>query len=93
MPRLQSEHTSSVGCPVGERTVGVLRRGAKSEAGYNLLSCGRETYLIDGDGRVCHSWRSKRRVFCAYLLPGGELLRDGSENLDAELFQVPANDF
>lgn len=49
---------------------------------------GRETYLIDNDGRVVHEWRSTRNVFSAYLLPNGNLVRDGSENEIAVCFRA-----
>ena len=46
-----------------DRTVGVVHReDAKCDPGYNLLSVGRETYLLDHDGRVCHEWSSSRPV-------------------------------
>ena len=47
--------------------------------GYTLLSVSRTTYLIDKEGRVLHTWASRREVFVAYLLPSGNLLRDGSD--------------
>ena len=37
--------------------------------GYTLLSVSRTTYLIDKEGRVLHTWASRREVFVAYLLP------------------------
>ena len=86
---LLANHTSSIDCPLAERTVGVVSRDeALSEPGFSLFSKGKETYLIDSDGRVVHSWRSSRVVFCAYLLEDGSLLRDGSENIEAELFKA-----
>ena len=47
--------------------------------GYTLLAVSRTTYLIDKEGRVLHTWASRREVFVAYLLPSGNLLRDGSD--------------
>lgn len=52
------------------------------------MSLGRETYLFDSDGRVIHEWSSSRFVFCSYLLPNGNLLRDGSENIIAVGFRT-----
>ena len=75
--------------PLEDRTVGVLERDdARISPGYTLLCQGCETYLIDSDGRVVHEWRSTRPVFIAYLLPNGNLVRDGSENEDAPGFQA-----
>lgn len=75
--------------PLAERTVGVLdRNDAKMQKGYTLFCASQETYLIDEDGRVVNEWRSSRPVFCAYLLPNGNLLRDGSENVEAPCFQA-----
>lgn len=53
-----------------------------------MMSVGRETYLFDSDGRVVHEWMSSRIVFCTYLLPNGNLLRDGSENIIAVGFRT-----
>ena len=74
---------------MNERTVGVLERDdAKMQTGLTLLCAGRETYLLDEDGREVHRWRAPRPVFAAYLLPSGNLLRDGSESIDAPSFQA-----
>ena len=71
---------SSAEAPLEARTVGVLERDdARAQPGYTLLCAGREVYLIDLDGRVVHEWRSERNVFVAYLLPNGNLVRDGSD--------------
>lgn len=71
------------------RTVGVLeRKEGKMMPGYTLVCCGQYQFLLDSDGRVCHEWCSQRNVFVAHLLDGGNLLRDGSENTDAPLFQA-----
>eukprot|EP00656_Telonema_subtile_P020630 TRINITY_DN21717_c0_g1_i2.p1 TRINITY_DN21717_c0_g1~~TRINITY_DN21717_c0_g1_i2.p1 ORF type:complete len:457 (+),score=62.13 TRINITY_DN21717_c0_g1_i2:106-1476(+) len=56
--------------------------------GCTLVCGGREVYLIDADGCVVHKWRSSRNVFVAYLLPNGNLIRDGSENDVAVGFQA-----
>ncbi len=75
--------------PLHERTVGVVDRAdGRVLAGPTLFSQGRETYLIDLDGRVLHSWRAQRNVFCARLRPNGNLLRDGSENVEAVSFRA-----
>jgi hypothetical protein len=67
--------------PIEERTVGVVCCDeTKVQVGFNVIAAGRETYLLDMDGRVVHEWRSKRATFVAYLLTDGNLLRDGSEN-------------
>lgn len=77
------------GVPMEERSVGVVERDdSKIFPGMTLLCAGLETYLIDSDGRVVHEWRSERPVFAAYLLPNGNLLRDGSENDIAVAFQA-----
>jgi len=74
---------------MADRTVGVLeRKDGKIQAGYTLFCMAREQYLIDGDGRVVHEWRSQRDVFSVYLSPDGLLLRDGSENVDAPCFKA-----
>ena len=72
-----------------DRTIGVIERNDKYiQTGYNLMSIGKETYLFDSDGRVVHEWTSERSVFCSYLLPNGNLLRDGSENIIAVGFRT-----
>ena len=72
-----------------DRTVGVvLRVEDKVQEGYVLFSVGHETYLVDQDGCVVHEWRSTRVVFTAKLLPGGSLLRDGNELMNAPLFNT-----
>jgi len=76
------------GVPLADRTVGVLERDATMQEGLTLFSMGRETYLIDEDGRVVHEWRSSRVNFCAYLLPNGNLLRDGNDNIEAPCFKA-----
>lgn len=78
----------SANIPLAERTVGVLERKEGSSEGYNLLSSSTETYLLDCDGRVVHQWHSDRKVFCSYLLPNGNLLRDGSDTLIATGFRT-----
>lgn len=77
------------GAALSERTVGVLERDdARMQRGLTLFSAGRETYLIDEDGRVVQEWRSSRVNFCAYLLPSGNLLRDGNDNIEAPCFKA-----
>lgn len=72
-----------------DRTVGVVERNDELiQPGYNLMSSGCETYLFDSDGRVVHEWTSDRAVFCSYLLPNGNLIRDGSENIIAVGFRT-----
>ena len=58
------------------------------QPGFSLLNLGRETYLLDADGRVVHEWSSSRAVFASYLLPTGNLLRDGNENQIAVSFRA-----
>lgn len=44
-----------------DRTVGVVSHDRKSSAkGVTLISCGRESYLIDMEGRVVHEWYVRR---------------------------------
>jgi len=50
------------------------------------VSCGRETFLIDMDGRVVREWRSDRNVFAACLMPDGTLIRDGSDAITTDRF-------
>lgn len=72
-----------------DRTVGVVEcKDGKIQPGYNLMCSGKETFLLDSDGRVVHEWRSTRNVFCAYLFHNGDLLRDGSENIEAVSFRA-----
>jgi len=73
--------------PLAERTVGVVHRKDGVQEGFVLFSCAKETYLVDEDGRAVHEWVSGFFVFAAYLLESGNLLRDGSENLEAPAFQ------
>ena len=71
------------------RTVGVVARDSRRmQPGYTLICVSREVYLLDEDGLIVHSWSARRNVFCAHLLPGGHLLRDGSENVDAPCFSA-----
>jgi len=76
--------------PVSERTVGVLHReDEKVCQGFTLFSSNLQTYLIDNDGKVINEWASKSRsTFAAYLLPNGNLLRDGNEGFNAPLMQT-----
>ncbi len=74
--------------PLEQRTVGVVSRNDKKMSGYTLFNASRETYLIDEDGQVIHQWRSSRPVFVSYLLPSGNLLRDGGVALESPGFQV-----
>ena len=60
-------------------TVGVISCHDGVCPGHTLLSVSRTTYLIDKEGRVLHTWASKRDIFVAYLLQNGNLLRDGSD--------------
>ena len=63
-----------------DRTVGVVDRDDdKVMHGVTLVSVGRETYLLDMDGRVVNVWRSDRKVFSAYLTGNGTLIRDGND--------------
>jgi hypothetical protein len=80
---------TSTAVPVPERTVGVVsRRDELLAAGCTLLFAGKDTFLIDAEGRVVHEWPSARLTFCGYLLENGDLLRDGSESADAPLFKA-----
>lgn len=60
----------------------------RTHPGYNLVCIGCNQFLIDFDGRVVHEWQSERACFCAYLLPNGHLLRDGSDSLFASSFRT-----
>ena len=62
----------------GDQTVGWFHRQADTFGGYSFFAPGRSstTYLVDGVGRVVHSWPSSFNPGnAAYLLPGGEILR------------------
>jgi len=73
--------------PMHERTVGVIAHvEEKTQNGVTLISVGRETYLLDMDGRVVHEWRSDRMVFCAYLKSDGTLIRDGNDAWTTDSF-------
>ena len=63
----------------GHATVGVVSCRDGVCPGYTLISVAHTTYLLDKEGRVLHTWASMRSVFVAYLLPSGNLLRDGSD--------------
>lgn len=72
-----------------QNTVGVVRLDAsRASAGYTLFSSGMENYLIDLDGRQVHKWTASRGVNVAYLLPNGDILRDGSEDTVNTLFRA-----
>ncbi|KAJ8613513.1 hypothetical protein CTAYLR_002196 [Chrysophaeum taylorii] len=78
-----------VGPEMEERTVGaVFLREELASPGLTLFSAHKSTYLIDLDGRVVHEWRSSRRIFVAYLLESGNLVRDGNEVELAPQFQT-----
>ena len=80
---------TSATTPLDQRTVGVLsREDGKLQQGFMVLNSGRETYLIDEDGRVVHEWRAKRNVFVAYLRRNGNLVRDGSEEDAQAVFRA-----
>lgn len=62
------------------RTVGaVFLDRSLACPGYTLFSAHKATYLIDLDGRMMHSWPSRRLVFASYLLESGNLVRDGND--------------
>ena len=44
--------------------------------GYTVICTGggNLAYLLDMEGRVCHTWRSEAGIDYAYLLPNGNLL-------------------
>ncbi len=72
-----------------ERTVGLMQNDAGALDGYTLfgpLNTG-DTYLIDNDGMVVHSWESEYKPAAStYLLENGHLLR--TADLDSELFSA-----
>lgn len=65
-----------------QQTVGVFKHDvAQTSAGYTLFAPGasKNTYLIDNDGQVVHSWKSQNIPGLAVmLLPDGSLLRTGN---------------
>ena len=78
----------SVGPAATVATVGVVSCKEGACPGYTLLSAAKTTYLIDNEGRVCHTWASKRNLFIAYLRPNGNLVRDGGDLELAPQFQA-----
>jgi Spy/CpxP family protein refolding chaperone len=57
--------------------------------GYTLIAplSSAQTYLLDMQGRVVHSWQSDcSPASCGYLLENGHLLRPGSVGSEAQLF-------
>lgn len=63
------------------RTAGVLVNDTRACQGYTLLAplTSKDTYLIDMEGRVVHTWRSDcQPALSAYLLKNGNLLRAGA---------------
>jgi hypothetical protein len=76
--------------PLSRRTVGVVAcKDSLVCPGFTLFTpFSREAYLIDLDGRVVHSWRGERASAMVYLLPNGDLLRDGGENTANTLFRA-----
>ena len=59
-------------------TIGVIQNDAGAYQGYTLFSPIQytATYLIDNQGRKCHSWSSAYRPGqSVYLLDNGNLLR------------------
>ncbi len=67
--------------PDEERGLKLHKPGAFD--GLNLFSPleSGTTYLIDNDGRVIHTWESEYRPGQPYLLPNGNLLRNGGFGL------------
>ena len=66
----------------------VSHDAANAQPGYTLFSSGRENFLIDNDGQLVHAWTADRGTNVAYLLPNGDLLRDGSEDTVNTLFRA-----
>lgn len=69
---------------------GVVYQTADASPGYTLIAPfgGRQTYLIDLDGNVVHSWATERRPSqAAYLLEDGSLIR--TAKIPSETFNVP----
>ena len=74
---------------LADQTVGVVSHdAARAQPGYTLFSSGRENFLIDNDGQLVHAWTADRGTNVAYLLPNGDLLRDGSEDTVNTLFRA-----
>jgi len=69
---------------------GVVRKTDQASLGYTLIAPfgGQETFLIDIDGNVVHSWTTERKPSqAAYLLEDGSLLR--TAKIPNETFNVP----
>ncbi len=67
------------------RPTGLTHRDDRSAGGYTLVTPVGSgfTYLIDPEGRICHSWSAPDFVpGYAYLLPGGRLLVRGQQKVD-----------
>jgi hypothetical protein len=74
------------------RTAGVLVHDRRACPGYTLLAplTSKDTYLIDMEGRVVHTWRSDwQPALSAYLLENGSLLRAGALPPDEKPFGGP----
>jgi len=60
-------------------TAGLVGRDARMQEGYTLFSpiYTRTTYLVDSWGRLVNSWQSSYGGLSLYLLPSGDLMRNG----------------
>jgi len=60
-------------------TAGLLGRDARLQEGYTLFgpTQTRNAYLIDSSGRLVNSWQSAYSGLSMYLLPSGDLMRNG----------------
>ena len=69
---------------------GVRLKTDQASPGYTLIAPfgGQDTFLIDLDGKVVHSWTTERRPSqAAYLLEDGSLLR--TAKIPSEVFNIP----
>src|SRR5262245_23911249 len=69
--------------------VGLSINEPKAFQGYTLIAplSSSQTYLLDMQGRVVHSWATDfSPASCGYLLENGHLLRPGSVGSEAQLF-------
>ncbi len=68
---------------------GLLLNDPKAFQGFTLLApmTSTDTYLLDLEGKVVHTWKSDcMPALCPLLLENGHLLRPGSIGMDAFVF-------
>ena len=63
---------------------------SRSFRGYTLICTGGGgyAYLLDMEGRVCHTWRSDAGIDYAYLLPNGNLLQRANPPTEVDVGNI-----